>query len=66
VLVEGAHGPEGAHLHLEVGSSPISLATPGGRSALTRADAEAAHEQVCNSIYERVLGGARNPNLRGC
>lgn len=50
VLAEGAHGPEGSHLHIE----------PGLALASNPAPQAAPPEDV---IYLRVVGGRRNPVL---
>jgi hypothetical protein len=55
VLAEGAHGPEGAHLHIEV-------ARAGSAAAL----APAARAAACPTIYLRIVGGRRNPQIGSC
>jgi len=57
VLVEGAHGREGPHLHIEVGD---------GLGASVAPTSAAAAQAACDSIYERVIDGARNPLLARC
>jgi hypothetical protein len=68
ILFEGAHGPEGAHLHIEVGNGAIRLGAPGGKGAdkPDTATLIAAHTNYCNSIYERVVDNRRNSKLKGC
>jgi hypothetical protein len=62
VLAERAHGPEGPHLHIEVGGD--LAATPDRAGAAPAA--QAARADACASIYERVIAGRRNPRLAGC
>jgi hypothetical protein len=54
VLAEGAHGPEGSHLHIEPGS--------GWAAGAPAADA-APKPDPGDSVYLRVIGGKRNPVL---
>jgi hypothetical protein len=58
---EGAHGPEGAHLHINVGNGLPAIAEP----TLHRVVSLAA-QVPCDSIYMRVIGGKRNPRLSSC
>lgn len=60
ILFEGAHGPEGAHLHIEVGDG-----TNHGGSTAPKLLASAKMD-FCNSVYERVVDGHRNSKLKGC
>jgi hypothetical protein len=60
ILFEGAHGPEGAHLHIEMGAASAQGSTaPKLISASAKMD-------FCNSVYERVVDGRRNAKLKGC
>jgi hypothetical protein len=62
VVSEGAHGREGAHLHIEMASASAPLREPGPTD-----DARLAERaNACDSIYLRVVGGRRNPRLSGC
>jgi hypothetical protein len=66
-FVEGAHGPEGAHLHINVENGSME-------AAIDRVPAAPAPQRVrtvlarvsCDSIYMRVIGGRRNPQLSAC
>ena len=58
VLVEAAHGPEGPHLHIEIGD--------GLGVSSTRTIRDAPEADVCDSIYLRVVDGRRDPRLKGC
>ena len=58
VLVEAAHGPEGPHLHIEVGD--------GLGAGSSRRVAGVIGPSVCDSIYLRVVDGRRNPRLSNC
>jgi len=49
VVAEGAHGPQGPHLHIEPGFE-------GGAASAPRAASD-------DTIYLRVVGGRRNPLL---
>ncbi|HEY3813049.1 MAG TPA: hypothetical protein VGL66_07465 [Caulobacteraceae bacterium] len=60
ILFEGAHGPEGAHLHIEMG------ARSAAGSTAPKLLSDTAHMDFCNSIYERVVDGHRNSKLKGC
>jgi hypothetical protein len=71
ILYEGAHGPEGPHLHIEMDGngalrlgdgSPLPHAPPGAKTV----SLAEIHMNACNSVYERVVGGHRNPKLKGC
>jgi hypothetical protein len=53
VVLEGAHGPQGPHLHIEMASRSDDAPAPDRINA-------------CESIYLRVVGGRRNPRLNGC
>ena len=53
VVAERAYGPQGPHLHIEIAS------------ALTASEATRA-SHACDSIYLRVAGGRRNPELTRC
>ncbi len=61
ILFEGAHGPEGAHLHIEVGDG-----TALGGSTAPKLISASAKMDFCNSVYERVVDGHRNAKLKGC
>jgi hypothetical protein len=64
VLYEAPHGPEGAHLHIEMGDGIVRhapSAAPADQAALITAKMDA-----CNSVYERVVGGHRNSKLKDC
>jgi hypothetical protein len=66
-FAESAHGPEGAHVHINVGGrSPFSFAiaeqAPAPRIRLIRAAARGA----CDSIYLRVVNQRRNPRIASC
>ena len=61
ILFEGAHGPEGAHLHIEVGDGSVH-----GGSTAPKLLSDTAHMDFCNSVYERVVDGHRNSKLKGC
>jgi hypothetical protein len=52
VVAERAHGPEGAHLHIEVKPATLAVAA---RAAAPSCDAD--------DIYLRVVNGRRNPRL---
>jgi hypothetical protein len=60
-FAEGAHGPEGAHLHINVGNGLAAVAeqAPGRVASMTA-------RVPCDSIYMRVVGGRRNPLLSSC
>jgi hypothetical protein len=60
-FVEGAHGPEGAHLHINVGNGLAAVAEPAPRRV-----ASMTARVPCDSIYMRVVGGKRNPLLSSC
>lgn len=64
VLYERAHGPEGPHLHIEMDDGAPRIAT--GSLVGVKTIAFDAHMEACNSVYERIVGGRRNPKLRGC
>jgi hypothetical protein len=56
VLAEGAHGPEGQHLHLEPNYGRVSASEVGtGESALRPTNDD--------NVYLRIVGGKRNPSL---
>jgi hypothetical protein len=63
VLPEGAHGPEGAHLHIEIGGG-LTARTSG--RAVGQAGLAEPRTSACASIYERIVGGRRSPRLSGC
>jgi hypothetical protein len=65
ILYERAHGPEGPHLHIEMGGGG-GAAVLGGPLAGVKTISISARMDACNSIYERVVGGHRNPKLKGC
>jgi hypothetical protein len=56
VLAEGAHGPEGPHLHV----------VPGGARLAARAARAPAAPMDCSQIHWRVLDGRQNPTLTRC
>ncbi len=66
VLYERAHGPEGAHLHIEMDEFGAPRIAHGDPTAGVKTISFDAKMAACNSIYERVVGGRRNPKLRGC
>ena len=49
IVAEGAHGGQGAHLHIE----------PGARTS------RAASTRPEETVYLRIVGGERNPVIRG-
>lgn len=55
VVAERAYGPQGPHLHIEVASALAASSTEA---------TPASH--ACDSIYLRVAGGRRNPQLTRC
>jgi hypothetical protein len=55
VLAEGAHGPEGSHLHIEPGTG-LAAAAPAAADLTPKADPG-------DSVYLRVTAGHRNPVL---
>ena len=68
ILFEGGHGPEGPHLHIEMGGGGAAHADAKTDKA-AKPDAAtvlAAHMNYCNSIYERVVDGQRNSKLKTC
>jgi len=50
VFAEGAHGPEGSHLHIEPGAGRVT-------------EHAAAETTPADTVYLRVVGGRRNPVL---
>ncbi|HWE47402.1 MAG TPA: hypothetical protein VG407_15370 [Caulobacteraceae bacterium] len=65
ILFEGAHGPEGPHLHIEVGDGTVHLRSKAAAKS-DMATLIEAHTNYCNSIYERVVDNQRNSKLKGC
>jgi hypothetical protein len=66
-FVEGAHGPEGAHLHINVaGFAAANDLLPIARFPQRIRAANTVARVSCDSIYMRVVGGRRNPQLASC
>jgi hypothetical protein len=66
-FAEGAHGPEGAHLHINVGYGAAAYAALPIETPPQRIRAASRVVRVsCDSIYMRVVGGRRNPLLDSC
>ncbi len=66
-FVEGAHGPEGAHLHINVaGFAAANDLLPIARFPQRIRAANTVARVSCNSIYMQVVGGRRNPQLASC
>jgi hypothetical protein len=65
---EGARGPEGGHLHINVGGhmEAASYALPIERLPRVMRAARVVARVSCDSIYMRVVDGRRNPQLASC